>query len=316
MNLESLDLAVPDFLVVDKAEGERRRAWAAAHPVVALNFSGQSEDERRDVDEARARMKAEQKARELEHLQALADRKREEAQALAPHQFAKQLPGMIWSPRYGKWVSPDFMSASKYARLLRDMPSDKHRAAFIKQFGSGHGASAGAGGSPVSATSHATKAKATPAGEVSGESRKSPAKVAGRVRVPSESGGVPRGASAPIKSALSTNTPTRSEKRLANNAAMRTKNKAKGAQPSPFAPITTQRMNGISPSVARGDGVWMPRVIAMLRRPQGATLAEVGAAEGWLEHSASARLSAIRKEHNITATKEDRGRVYRMEQAT
>lgn len=267
-----IDLTIPDFLVVDKAEGARRKAWNEAHPVVHTNFSGQTEVEERAVDEARARMKAEKLVRETERLNALHARKVEERRAEGHGGFSEPLKGMIWNPLRGKWVLPNYMSPRKYARLLSEMPTEGHRKIFVKLYGSGLGVSLGAGGSPACATKDATTVESTPAG-ASGKSR-SAVKGAERVRVPSE----PRGGA------------------VAANRRVK-------------APPT------LKPAAPRAAGDWMPRVITLLSRPEGATLAEVGAQEGWLEHSASARLSAIRKERAIIAAVEDRGRVYRMEKA-
>lgn len=271
-----IDLMIPDFLRVDRAEAVRRLQWNETHPIVQTGFSGQSEESRRDVDEARERMKVEQKERARQQLEALAERKREEAQAKVPHQFSKRLPGMIWNTRYGKWVLPNFMSQRKYDRLLSEMPTEAHRAAFIKTFGSGHGASRGAGGSPACATKDASMAGSTPAGAQA--KTRSAVKGAGRVRVPSE----PRARVSGWELTAPTTKPPR------------------------------------APSAA---GAWKAGVISMLERPEGATLAEIGAVYGWQEHSVSARLSAIRKERVIIATVEERGsikavRVYRMEKAS
>lgn len=67
------------------------------------------------------------------------------------------------------------------------------------------------------------------------------------------------------------------------------------------------------PPRATAVGDWKASVISMLRRPEGVTLTEIAKAHGWQEHSASARLTAIRKERNVVATVEERGRVYRTE---
>lgn len=58
---------------------------------------------------------------------------------------------------------------------------------------------------------------------------------------------------------------------------------------------------------------WKEAVIAVLRRPEGGTLPEIGAPHGWLDKTTSARLSAVRKEHTIESViEEGRGRVYRI----
>jgi Protein of unknown function (DUF3489) len=59
-------------------------------------------------------------------------------------------------------------------------------------------------------------------------------------------------------------------------------------------------------------------VIALLRRPEGATIDEVRAATGWQPHTVRGVFSgALKKKLGlaIVATKEDRGRVYRIAEA-
>ena len=56
-------------------------------------------------------------------------------------------------------------------------------------------------------------------------------------------------------------------------------------------------------------------LVALLSRPQGATIAELQQATGWQPHSVRGALSGlIRKKlgHEVTSTKEERGRVYRI----
>jgi hypothetical protein len=60
------------------------------------------------------------------------------------------------------------------------------------------------------------------------------------------------------------------------------------------------------------------RVIALLRRPEGATIDEVRAATGWQPHTVRGVFSgALKKKLGlaIVATKEERGRVYRIAEA-
>jgi hypothetical protein len=59
-------------------------------------------------------------------------------------------------------------------------------------------------------------------------------------------------------------------------------------------------------------------VIALLRRPEGATVDEVGAATGWPPHTVRGVFSgALKKKLGlpVVATKEERGRVYRLSTA-
>ena len=56
-------------------------------------------------------------------------------------------------------------------------------------------------------------------------------------------------------------------------------------------------------------------VIAMLRRPEGATVAEVASATGWQRHTVRGVFSGTLKKKlglTLAAAKEERGRVYRL----
>jgi hypothetical protein len=72
-----------------------------------------------------------------------------------------------------------------------------------------------------------------------------------------------------------------------------------------------------SPPVAKSRGPSkQDEVIAMLRRPEGATLAEMMAATGWLAHSTRAVLTGLRKKgHTIEKTKRDDVTRYRIVEA-
>ena len=54
-------------------------------------------------------------------------------------------------------------------------------------------------------------------------------------------------------------------------------------------------------------------VVALLERTQGATLAEMVAATGWLPHTTRAALTGLKKKgHMVTSTKADGVRTYRL----
>ena len=56
-------------------------------------------------------------------------------------------------------------------------------------------------------------------------------------------------------------------------------------------------------------------VIAMLRRPEGATIEEVASATGWLRHTVRGVFSGTLKKKlglTLASAKEERGRVYRV----
>jgi hypothetical protein len=54
-------------------------------------------------------------------------------------------------------------------------------------------------------------------------------------------------------------------------------------------------------------------IIAMLRRPEGATIAELAEATGWQQHSVRALISVkISKQHEVMKMRRERCRVYRI----
>lgn len=278
------DLDVPEFLRVSKAEGARRAAWNEAHPVETTGFSGETTAKRREVDEARARIDAERKESERQRLQALKERKREEARAETCGQYSKRMPGMTWNSMVGKWMTPNHISPANHARILSEMPTDEHRSIFIKLYGPGQkavpaqavsaGASAGVGGSPTGATSHAGPGHSARTQSGGSKAKRSRPTATGRVRIPSG--------------------PT-------TRAGMDVKKVKPARVPS-------------KPRAAKTP-TWMPGVIEMLGRPEGATLTQIGVVYGWQEHTASARLSAIRVERTILSAVENGVRVYRLENA-
>jgi Protein of unknown function (DUF3489) len=68
-------------------------------------------------------------------------------------------------------------------------------------------------------------------------------------------------------------------------------------------------------SVGPRTGSKQAKVIDLLQRPEGATVAEVMKATGWLPHTVRGMFSgALKKKHALTlvSAKEQRGRVYRI----
>lgn len=58
------------------------------------------------------------------------------------------------------------------------------------------------------------------------------------------------------------------------------------------------------------------RVIALLRRGEGATLAEIVSSTGWQPHSARAALTGLKKKgHAVERTKRDDATCYRISEA-
>lgn len=79
------------------------------------------------------------------------------------------------------------------------------------------------------------------------------------------------------------------------------KSTAKAAAPSP------------APQVVKSPGGKQAKVIQMLERKSGASLSQIMEATGWLNHSARAVLSGLRKKgHAIERTTTPKGSVYRI----
>lgn len=65
----------------------------------------------------------------------------------------------------------------------------------------------------------------------------------------------------------------------------------------------------------RRRGAAQEAVLALLRRAEGATIADMQAATGWQAHSVRGTLSGVvtkKLGHTVVSTKEERGRVYRI----
>ena len=66
---------------------------------------------------------------------------------------------------------------------------------------------------------------------------------------------------------------------------------------------------------ARKRGAAQEALLGLLRRPEGATVAEMQGATGWQPHSVRGALSGLISKklgHEVASTKEERGRVYRI----
>jgi len=62
-------------------------------------------------------------------------------------------------------------------------------------------------------------------------------------------------------------------------------------------------------------GTKQAMLIAMLQRPEGATIAEIVAATGWMAHSARGAISGVLKKKlglDVTSEKDGRGRTYKL----
>lgn len=80
------------------------------------------------------------------------------------------------------------------------------------------------------------------------------------------------------------------------------------AATAPAAPETTQ-------PAPKGPAGKLGIVVALMRRPEGATVAQMGEATGWQPHSVRGALAgALKRKHKLTIVGEpgDSGRVYRI----
>ena len=78
-----------------------------------------------------------------------------------------------------------------------------------------------------------------------------------------------------------------------------------------FVPAGPKQAASPKPQAAKAESK-TGRVIALLQRPEGATLEEMVAATGWLPHTTRAALTGLRKKrHSITRDKRDDVTCYR-----
>lgn len=251
------DLSIPAFLRVTPAMAAAQRKWNEEHPPRPMAFmdGGADSAEQQARKAARLAFEEEQKALRLRALHSISARKKMDAdnEAKGLITFQKHVPGTVWDARGNRFVDPGYMSPARHARLLGEMPTEKHRQAFIDRFGPGHGASLG----------------------------RDAAKNAQRVG---------RAAAA---------APTNP----------RSRGKAGRAGSTPERSTTTE------PKKRLPKGQQLVHIKGMLLRPEGATLAEAGAALGWLEHSTGAFISVHLRNKGRVTTKEKvegRGTVYKL----
>lgn len=88
----------------------------------------------------------------------------------------------------------------------------------------------------------------------------------------------------------------------------------KASEPQPEPPANTPPLAGRKAN--RGPAEAVQKMLALLARPEGATVAEIVAETGWLPHTTRARISAtVGKAMDRAIRTEkvaDRGRVYRV----
>jgi Protein of unknown function (DUF3489) len=80
-------------------------------------------------------------------------------------------------------------------------------------------------------------------------------------------------------------------------------------------PASRERPAGGSSRPAAGAGTKHARIIAMLRKPTGTTIAAIAAATGWQQHSVRGFLAGVVRKKlrfNLVSDQTDKGRVYRI----
>ena len=68
-------------------------------------------------------------------------------------------------------------------------------------------------------------------------------------------------------------------------------------------------------SAAKGPGGKLGVIVGLMRRPEGATVAQMGEAAGWQPHSVRGALAgALKRKHQLTIVSEpgEHGRIYRI----
>jgi hypothetical protein len=80
-------------------------------------------------------------------------------------------------------------------------------------------------------------------------------------------------------------------------------------------PVSRKRSAPASPRTAAGPDTKHARVIAMLRKPAGATIAAIMAVTDWQQHSVRGFLAGVVRKKlglNLVSDQTDKGRVYRI----
>jgi hypothetical protein len=80
-------------------------------------------------------------------------------------------------------------------------------------------------------------------------------------------------------------------------------------------PAPRKRSAAASPRPAAGTDTKHARIIAMLRKPAGATIAAIVAATDWQQHSVRGFLAGVVRKKlglNLVSDRTDKGRVYRI----
>jgi hypothetical protein len=142
VNLALADFDIPEMFRVTPEEAERRRLEWEANPPKPLsmllgNISDADQEKRaadrqRFIDEQEARKK-----RALDNLSARKSMEREDAKK-GITTFTRKMPGTVWDARRGRWVDPHQpMDKMRYERLMREMPTQRHRELLAEMYGGG-----------------------------------------------------------------------------------------------------------------------------------------------------------------------------------
>lgn len=110
-----------------------------------------------------------------------------------------------------------------------------------------------------------------------------------------------------------TPTPRRSKAAPETPRAQRAGRRATKVAPADAAAHPPQPKSAVKTTSAPGGKLGV--IVDMMRRPEGATVAQMSEATDWLPHSVRGALAgAVKKKHRLTVTSEktDAGRIYRI----
>lgn len=119
-----LTTELPEFLIRTPEQQKRIDEWNATHaPTSVSNF----------VD---PRVEAQKEQRELDRKEAARERiaKMKARMANKDGMPKEDTKGKEW--RNGQWVTPGLIGAADYARILRELPTERHRKIFIEKYSS------------------------------------------------------------------------------------------------------------------------------------------------------------------------------------
>lgn len=110
-------------------------------------------------------------------------------------------------------------------------------------------------------------------------------------------------------------TPTPRRSKAVPETPPRAQRAVRRAAKAPSSAATQPPQPKSTAKTASAPGGKLGVIVGMMRRPEGATVAQMSKATDWLPHSVRGALAgAVRKKHRLTVTSEktDAGRVYRI----